>query len=404
MKTLFILLWSLSASCLLAQQPQPDTLLSYSLKTGLIDTILPVPVLNAPVLTTSPNPSAVIRGTIDLNDLPAARAGLKFNQMTKAAESMDLTHYPASIHVKIIGYSDGDSVEECSGTMVGLNWVLTSSYCFLTPGTRQWRFDSMKVYPAFDQGSPNPRFLPSQVKTYYAFTQTVRDYHHPAGLLELDYPIGLETGFAGLRSIEDSAYYEETRFHKFSYAREPMPWNDHFQYTNDTVYYSGGNMIWLEELNSISDMGRLGSREPGLLGQSGSPILVQDSTDLEEVYVTGLATWAGNSRHYALSQAVFTQLSAVISGQSTGRAATVLPGYIWVYSSPGADALRLELPEEYLPSQIYLYAPDGERVQSWTNIESTSIKIQRGDLPSGVYLLTVRIGEEPVSSFRLIFE
>ncbi|MEM7658275.1 MAG: hypothetical protein AAF399_19270, partial [Bacteroidota bacterium] len=298
---------------------QPDTLLRFDFQARITDTLITPPPTNLPQEAWTSAFKGSMQTTTILPTQPGnlVYANTELSRLEKAAERFSLDEYPGRLSVKILAFSGNDTIEESSGLLVGDRWVLTNAFAFWDVINEQF-YDSIQVFPAFDQGVPHPIYGMARVKKGYAFLTLLQNQRHDPGLLELVEPIGNELGYAGIYMSQDSAFFTEQIFHKLSYVQQAFPGDSLFAYSNDTLYYNYGRLDILPAVAFSEWHGDLGIASPGIAtgleGQLGSPFFFQDSSQTEHIFAVGVFTYAAFYRHYRITPEVFAAFSPLIGG------------------------------------------------------------------------------------------
>jgi hypothetical protein len=150
--------------------------------------------------------------------------------------------WPGRIAVRLDRIVDGSLTQECSGTLVGPNFVLTASHCVHSdtePGDSNWISDSFYVRPGFDRGRDLPlsptdsRPLPPVrvLKSWISksslpenrFSDSAYGGDDDWAVLELERDVGTELGWARVAPLDSSL--SGRKCHVLSYPAVPL-WLD----------------------------------------------------------------------------------------------------------------------------------------------------------------------------------
>ena len=227
-----------------------------------------------------------------------------FSDLIPAKDLFSINNYPVRTAVKLFQISDDTLRQRCSGTLVANNIVLTAAHCIGWPdSTGEFIFrDSIYVYPAFDDGTERLTFGNSLVTNYLIFKSFIERLNPDIALLQLEKPLGTQTGWVGIAYNNDDDFFKNSVFHKFSYPGTVDLSDSTRIFNGDTLYYSYGT---LDIVNNW-----LGYYIIGIPGQSGSSLLF---TDNEEYLSFGTQVWASDSRHLRIKPEHFYPFASIIN-------------------------------------------------------------------------------------------
>ena len=202
-----------------------------------------------------------------------------------------------------------------SGTLVGENLVLTAAhvvYDYINTGVRNFFSDSIMVFPAFDNGRAQPNLPNTMVEKCFVFKSF---YDHKRwddiALMQLEKPIGRETGWTGMAFQMDTSFFRNKVFHKFSYPDVPdiqtfPPRN----FNSDTLFYNYGFIRAQEIRYPDGPVFHLESENTwGIPGQSGSGLLYGSNG---AYFSYGVLNFSADMFHYQISSQVFYQFRNVM--------------------------------------------------------------------------------------------
>jgi len=389
---------------LMKAQPLSDSLVSYEFATAQVDTVLPVSIDTAAnrlqssaFLGSLPTSIQTLPSQLDTSVYPNSQ----LLKLEKAATRFLVTDYPLRTSVKIMGFSNGDTLEACSGTLVGDKWVLTHVECFYSP-TQGWQLDSIHVFPAFDNGVEQAALGRASVMKAYRFMDVDVRRQQDVGLLELSTDLGDQVGYMGLYVESDSQFYRQTLFHKLCYVAQALPYDSLFAYTNDTLYYTHGLLQF-----PFSSAAQLGTRRvAGLAGQLGSPFFFQDSSQGNHAFLVGGANYASGYQHFRITSETFFPLVALI-GSPLANMPDLIPVDEWnfrVFPNPTGEQATILLDPFPEPLNLILWTLQGERVRTWQGILDTEVMLERENIAVGVYMLEVRAGERRLGIQKIRFQ
>lgn len=370
-----------------------DTLIVYDIASQTIDTLLPVATGASVAFAKTSSSTGTMGNKATLSQVPPTTnlfSGSDFCDITKAANSFNLSSYPARTAVAL-RYYRGDSLKTgCSGILVSPSAVLTAGHCVYDYFTRSFsKFDSLKICPAYNNGMDHPALPVSMAKKIYIF----KTYYHQStsddiALIQLEEPIGLQTGWVGIGYEANLNNYQNKVLHKFSYPCRDLFGNRVFN--GDTMYYNYGY------INITSTY--LGINSPaatGVQGQSGSSFLYTDNTDY---YAVGVFNYSNTYYHYPIRQNVFTQLEHVLTSYATGMSeedpVIAAPD---IYPNPFNKVLHIDAGER---KAIVLKLSNslGQVLKEVSISSATHTEINTGDLAPGLYFLWGEADGRPFSA------
>lgn len=392
------------SSSILHVQAQADTILVLDLATQVTSTILPVP-FSATVTSGNTSSSAGSMGNVFPLSLvpPAANlfSGANFSRLAHANSFFNLADYPARTAVRLNQHYNDTSVSICSGMIVGPCFVMTSGICIANVMTKAFlSFDSIRVFPAFNNGMQQPGLPSAKVKKIYMFKHFSAGTHDVA-LLELDAPIGLQTGWTGIGFNSAANFSAGKVYHKFSYPSAPQPGNPTKIYNGDTLYYNYGEIV---ESGNYLMVGS--SQAEAIPGMGGSTFLFSDNV---KYYSLGLCSFSNNYLHYRIDNSAFYQLKNVldnsacpvdVSINSHSKAGLALR----LYPNPMAEDAVLEF--DYNASERYRLTISNSLGQTLRTVPVTGgrVHIARQQLPAGIYVLQLRAGNSSAGACKLVIE
>lgn len=359
-----------------------DTLIVYDISSQTIDTLLPVAVGPPLGFAKTSSSTGTMGNKATLSQIPPTTnlfSGSDFCDITKAANSFNLASYPARTAVAL-RYYRGDSLKTgCSGMLVSPSAVLTAGHCVYNYAGRTFStFDSLKICPAYNNGVDHPALPVSMAKKIYIFkTYYDRNTTDDIALIQLEEPIGLQTGWVGIGYEANLNNYQNKVLHKFSYpCRDPF---GNRVFNGDTMFYNYGY------INITS--GYLGINSPaatGAQGQSGSSFLYTDNTDY---YAVGVFNYSNTYYHYPIRQNAFAQLEHVLTTYATGisdkHPASTDPA---IYPNPFID--RLYIGSNDTKTRIMKLSNSLGQVLREVSVSSGApTEINTSDLAPGLYVL-----------------
>jgi hypothetical protein len=146
---------------------QPDTIVAFDVQNRTISLIPPVPVDTNIQFDHSSSSVGPLGNQSILSLVPPTTnvfPGSQFSQLARAELFDPVTDFPARTAIRIWYWEDDTLRNDCSGMMVGDQFVLTAAHCVYTPFFGQtWLGDSLLVAPAYDNGQFQPNFPTSKV-------------------------------------------------------------------------------------------------------------------------------------------------------------------------------------------------------------------------------------------------
>ncbi len=286
---------------------QTDSLIIYNTETRQLITIPPV-VFDTSIVfdNTEWNTGEGIGiSLLDLNPPTVAYNNSKFTDLVPVQKIFPISNYPASSAVQLFAVVNDTLKHKCSGILVSKKVVLTSCHCvaqYDTNGNLNF-VDSIRVFPAYDNGNENLLWGKSSAIEYITFiSKRKRLYPKDIALIKLEDEIGIKAGWMGIAFSKDDDFFRNKVFHKLSYPAA-IDFSDSSRiYNGDTLYYNYGVL-------DLIDSKWLGYNIVGIPGQSGSSLFY---TDNEIYYSVGTLAWAGNSKHVRITPEIFYSFKSVL--------------------------------------------------------------------------------------------
>ncbi len=382
---------------------QQDTIISYEVRTGVVDTII-VPPNNSNATYDFTNHSTGLLPGISILETTAPiqnlYAGSSFKRIERAALHHNLDNYPARANVKIFRYDNDTLKHSCSGTLVDDNLVFTAGHCAFFQ--QSWKTDSLLVAPAYDDSMFHPTHPSSTVLKYYIFKSSFDgNLNSDFALLELSDNIGKELGWLSIAFNSDTSFFSNKVFHKFSYPIEAIP-NDTISNVNgDTMYYNYGEIDYL----SPNHYGVQSPEAYGILGQSGSSLFYSDNSMIYQCF--GVMSFSSAYNHSWLSKDTFYGLKHIIDNHATDmdESNLNLGNSLSLFPNPASEmvTLKIDAPIEGAVLNVSVRDISGRLLREFNNIGNIT-RIELNQFSPGIYVLSVDNGSDILVTKKLVID
>lgn len=316
----------------------------------------------------------------------------KFTKKIRAADKFDLTDYPIRTSIKIFNVVNDTFKNKCSGSMISRRHVLTASHCYSDPNTSSIFVNRLYVCPVYDDGEPSTALHCSEVTKLYLYKNWSITYEDFT-ILELQDPIGEETGWLGIGYNDDDNFFAQDIYHKFSYPAVNDYYNagDTTAYNGDTLYHSHG------KLDKPIGLFLLANGATAQRGESGSSIT--RVVNNEDYTSYGVLTYAPFS-HNRLASKTFNDIKSIIKEDLSIDPNTDKSEYFQVYPNPAVNSFQVKKYHSSDPINIEIYNAGSELVFKRTSSDLIST-LDISYLVNGLYFVRI-IGSKKTETVKLL--
>ncbi len=392
MRKIQVFNWSVLLFLMVNATAQTDTIIRYTYSTQITDTLL-IPPLSSSI--TAARTAAFFGTSINTVPLPTSTPtanlfpGTSFTRLAKVDAFFSPSAYPVRTTVKLVSYNNATLSSNCTGNMISSNMVLSAAHCISTYSLKQFRnYDSLVVFPGFHNGLPNSNFSKAKVKRSYLFkTYYNGESWDDITLLELDTPIGFQTGWIGIGFDTAAAAFNTQTFHKFSYPAIPSPFDSTEIYNGDTLYYNYGN---ISNFSNVY-LGVSGSIQ-GIPGQSGSSFMYTDNQN--EYYSVGVFSFSSSYLHYRINAKTFQVFKKILNDNAVGLSEnSIVLTQVNTFPNPFTETLCFDTPKADIISIALVNALGRVVFQEEFKTKASQRAIQPLQLSKGIYTYKVHLSD-----------
>lgn len=318
----------------------------------------------------------------DIEDTPSLKdsyAGSEYAVKQALSKSHDAQQFPFSTAIKIF-YQEGGYINDlCSGTMISNRHVLIAMHCLGSQGSSIIQLDSLLSCAFFDEGSSDYEEHCTQVRKAY-FLKDWQIGAEDMVILELDKPLGTDTGYLGVGYESDAMRLMSYPFYKCSYPSQMLP-TDAVAYNGDTLYYSHGkiNMVGKNSLGVLDAKANA--------GESGSSLVHHQYGETYTIY--GILNFSNDMRHVRITPKLYSVIAEVIREDVIAVNEKAIEEPLSVYPNPTSGIVHLDHDKLDAEIDLIVYDQQGRRLQVPWDQSHVDFSLQA----DGVYMLRYQLDD-----------
>ncbi|WP_417590034.1 T9SS type A sorting domain-containing protein [Owenweeksia hongkongensis] len=288
-----------------------------------------------------------------------------YSERFPAADSFNVDEYPFSSSVALRVVTNDSISNNCSGSLVSHNLVLTANHCF-SYFINDTSTPNFYVFPAFNNGKANALFDSVRVSKLFYFEGS------DLAFALLEESIGYNTGWIGFGYARDSILLNKL-FHKISYPAYDIFGTKNFN--GDTMFYENGFIdIYLNQLLGVNNV-------IGIKGQSGSSWFTFDNFPI----AYGIASTIANFIHQRITPEEFYSITHIQKDLSDPE--PPLPVSLKVFPNPAKDHISLILPSDILMQNLSIFNSAGFKTSTSYPSSENEIRIDLSNYANGLYFI-----------------